>query len=574
FNVTAPSANQRALLPALLSHTDIFLKDVTGSGKTLGLVAAMLSKSHPLPIDTRRTPKRHDPEELLRPRTDTLAKLGDPSAYLTTLVVVPTRDLAVQITTWLLDLAPHVPHAQRSSLVQCVVSGVPIEEQIALLKSTVPRILVGTPAILAELRERKAYDTSNLQLLVLDEVDRMVSISAHGRTVKKQIMQIHHPLSAEVLVQSIVDERRASWKIEMKKINERSRLKVAVKENPNLLVSKTYFRIDPVKRMRLQVVACSATSNHALRKEVTVKRQWVVRPTFIDMSGFIRAPKTITHRVMIAGEERKALQATPNPHHIPANARGSIQSGLRRTSRVGSIRARTRLATTSSTRTDSTASRRLAAASSSPTAFATSKFPQPPLDPSSPALIQTIVTCVRKEDIHSAFLFLNSRMSVPAMVKRLSEAGITARSLPDLIDHHALTIGAPVAVASTVADTAIAGRAAPASTPSPRAAPFFSTFHTGETQIVVVTEHEARGLDLPSATHAFIVGLPADSATYLQMAGRAGRFGRPGIVTTVVRSERDRQRMLELFKMLRIDSVDRALSVTEPASLRHANGGR
>jgi superfamily II DNA/RNA helicase len=53
FGVQTPTASQQSFIPALLAHSDVILKDITGSGKTLGLCLSILSKSHPS-ISTRR----------------------------------------------------------------------------------------------------------------------------------------------------------------------------------------------------------------------------------------------------------------------------------------------------------------------------------------------------------------------------------------------------------------------------------------------------------------------------------------------------------------------------------------
>jgi superfamily II DNA/RNA helicase len=47
LNITKPSPVQVAMLPALISHKDIIIKDQTGSGKSLGLLIGLLSKKSP-----------------------------------------------------------------------------------------------------------------------------------------------------------------------------------------------------------------------------------------------------------------------------------------------------------------------------------------------------------------------------------------------------------------------------------------------------------------------------------------------------------------------------------------------
>ena len=54
--------------------------------------------------------------------------------------------------------------------------------------------------------------------------------------------------------------------------------------------------------------------------------------------------------------------------------------------------------------------------------------------------------------------------------------------------------------------------------------------------LLVSTLATTRGLDLPSLTHVFILGLPEDRPgdAYMHAAGRVGRFGRSGKVITVI----------------------------------------
>jgi superfamily II DNA/RNA helicase len=51
---------------------------------------------------------------------------------------------------------------------------------------------------------------------------------------------------------------------------------------------------------------------------------------------------------------------------------------------------------------------------------------------------------------------------------------------------------------------------------------------------LVLTEHEARGLDLPNVSAVFILGPASSPSSYLHMAGRAGRAGKPGTVISLL----------------------------------------
>jgi len=55
-------------------------------------------------------------------------------------------------------------------------------------------------------------------------------------------------------------------------------------------------------------------------------------------------------------------------------------------------------------------------------------------------------------------------------------------------------------------------------------------FRTGSRRLLLATFVGARGLDIPHCSHIYIVGIPDSHDTYLHMAGRCGRMGRPGLV--------------------------------------------
>lgn len=61
--------------------------------------------------------------------------------------------------------------------------------------------------------------------------------------------------------------------------------------------------------------------------------------------------------------------------------------------------------------------------------------------------------------------------------------------------------------------------------------------------MLVSTLATTRGLDLPELTHVFLLGVPEGrrADAYLHVAGRVGRFGRPGKVITVL-EEREEER--------------------------------
>ncbi len=134
-----PFRIQELVLPDALAGLDVLAKSPTGSGKTLAFA---------VPIVERTT--TDDPR---------------PSA----LVLVPTRELASQVTA---DIAP-LAKAKGLS-VASVYGGKPMGAQAKRAKQA--QVLVATPGRLQDLADRRMVDLSGVRILILDEADRMLDM--------------------------------------------------------------------------------------------------------------------------------------------------------------------------------------------------------------------------------------------------------------------------------------------------------------------------------------------------------------------------------------------------------------
>ncbi len=141
---------QEMTLPIALVGTDLIGQARTGTGKTLAFGVPLL----------QRIVAPHDPdfEQLVAP--------GRPQA----LVVAPTRELALQVTT---DL--RTAGARRGARTMTIYGGVPYEPQLDALESGVD-VVVGTPGRLLDLADRRTLDLSHVKVLVLDEADEMLDL--------------------------------------------------------------------------------------------------------------------------------------------------------------------------------------------------------------------------------------------------------------------------------------------------------------------------------------------------------------------------------------------------------------
>jgi ATP-dependent RNA helicase RhlE len=152
-----PSAVQSAAIPVLLEGRDALVSAPTGSGKTA---------AYALPL-----------VQLLIDRAVPVAQLAGGRRRLTALVLVPTRELAMQVEALLRQLLPAV-HAHIKPL--AVFGGVSINPQLMRLRGGV-EVLVATPGRLLDLIDHNALDVRFVEMLVLDEADRLLEKRAKQR---------------------------------------------------------------------------------------------------------------------------------------------------------------------------------------------------------------------------------------------------------------------------------------------------------------------------------------------------------------------------------------------------------
>jgi ATP-dependent RNA helicase RhlE len=141
---TKPSPIQEKAIPPILSGKDILASAQTGTGKTAGFT---------LPVLQYLSETKHIKYRPLR-----------------ALVLTPTRELAAQVYD---NIREYSKYVNIKSTV--VFGGVNAKPQIATLKKGVD-ILVATPGRLLDLHDRKAVSFKRIDVLILDEADRMLDM--------------------------------------------------------------------------------------------------------------------------------------------------------------------------------------------------------------------------------------------------------------------------------------------------------------------------------------------------------------------------------------------------------------
>lgn len=139
----APTAVQTALIPELLAGRDALALAETGSGKTAAYALPLLDRQ-------RRGGGGRGPRAL---------------------VLLPTRELAVQVAESLREFAVGLPERLKIAL---AFGGVSINPQLMALRGGCD-VMVATPGRLLDLIEHNGLQLDHVQLLVLDEADRLLA---------------------------------------------------------------------------------------------------------------------------------------------------------------------------------------------------------------------------------------------------------------------------------------------------------------------------------------------------------------------------------------------------------------
>ncbi len=144
---TIPTPIQMQAIPAVLGGGDLLAGAQTGTGKTAGFVLPLLQRL-----------------SLVASKKITGTKA------VRALILTPTRELAAQVEE---SVRTYGKYSKFSSVV--IFGGVGINPQIAALKRGVD-IVVATPGRLLDLHQQRALDLSHVEILVLDEADRMLDM--------------------------------------------------------------------------------------------------------------------------------------------------------------------------------------------------------------------------------------------------------------------------------------------------------------------------------------------------------------------------------------------------------------
>jgi len=171
-----PTDIQARLIPVALTGRDVIGQARTGTGKTA---------SFGLPI----------------------LHLADSNVPMQALIMVPTRELAVQVAVELDELGKHTPIRSAT-----IIGGESMRQQSESIKRGA-QIIVGTPGRIMDMRERGEINFDQTRFVVLDEVDRMLDIGFRDdiRKILKGIKCAHQTIFVSATISDEIERLARSF---------------------------------------------------------------------------------------------------------------------------------------------------------------------------------------------------------------------------------------------------------------------------------------------------------------------------------------------------------------------------
>lgn len=195
---SAPTPVQAAAIPAVLAGKDVVASAQTGTGKTAAFMLPTLQRIAVEKPGGAEKPNAKESDASAKPDaaaergTKRNAKQGNAkrNTYPRALIITPTRELAAQI-----DNVAKSVCASTGQQAVIVTGGARYKHQITALQKGCD-VLVATPGRLIDLLDKKHTSLENIQVLVLDEADRMLDMGfwPSVRRIMEQLPKAHQTL--------------------------------------------------------------------------------------------------------------------------------------------------------------------------------------------------------------------------------------------------------------------------------------------------------------------------------------------------------------------------------------------
>ncbi|CDO73508.1 hypothetical protein BN946_scf185013.g143 [Trametes cinnabarina] len=481
-SVKHPTPIQHRFIDAVLDGKDVLLKDKTGTGKSFAAVLALLSQRRGHPYNS------------------TLPGLTAPVLPITSLVLVPHRDLAYQYLHWIERIHHHMtPQDPLPSLAQVFLrdSAKSLQDQLDPIQRTPPHILIGTPQALLDVVELdpQALPFDRLSTIVVDEVDYLIEtvpVLADKYLMAKIERRIHrHPGPTRILLNHIYSTTSARRKDTWQMYRAQNPSGQAHRREPN--------------DGKPQLVMMSATLRNHLRRFLLADSGWFTKATskLVRITGEV-SPHDPKRKQFEEDAADDAVGGTDIQHHVVVVSDNGNITNIEDALPTGSSTESEEPKEQESSDVNRPELHPLPASSQTPDVEVDLDTPSP----FNPNALEAVAAGFALDVPSVALLVLPSDAPVQRAVYELRLLGVNAHALDVLKDENGR-----VHLMRQDLD-------APADNPT----------------LLVATLASVRGLDLPELSHVFVLGVLDRGAvdSYLHVAGRVGRFGRSGKVISVV----------------------------------------
>ncbi|HET6629563.1 MAG TPA: DEAD/DEAH box helicase [Woeseiaceae bacterium] len=211
-----PTPIQRQAIPAILEGGDVLGIAQTGTGKTAGFTLPLLQR-----LFAKERPSGPRP--------------------IRALILAPTRELAAQVQQSVVDFGRHLPVRSLA-----IYGGVSIRPQIAELRRGMD-IVVATPGRLLDHVSQRTIDLSRIEVLVLDEADRMLDMG-FIRDIRKIIALL--PKSRQNLLFSATFNKEMT-ELAGRLLQSPKRIEVAGRERTADTIAQRIYPVDRARKREL-----------------------------------------------------------------------------------------------------------------------------------------------------------------------------------------------------------------------------------------------------------------------------------------------------------------------------------
>jgi ATP-dependent RNA helicase RhlE len=234
---TEPTPVQAETIPYVLARRDVIAGAQTGTGKTAAFVLPILQLLH----ENRPTPKHPIRETRTRSRSFGGRPQIASGLPIRCLVLAPTRELALQVEEFVQTYGRERP--VRSAT---IYGGVGYEAQFKAIHAG-PEIVVATPGRLLDIQEQGKIDLRSVEILVLDEADRMLDMG-FIRDIRKIIALLPPRRQNLLFSATFSDDIRALAATFM---HDAAQVQVARRNAPIELVRQVVYPVDRSRKREL-----------------------------------------------------------------------------------------------------------------------------------------------------------------------------------------------------------------------------------------------------------------------------------------------------------------------------------